>query len=379
MNVTEAVMRQSIGLVNIFFLVLTLSNCGGGSNSGSTPVLSNSSSAAIASTSSSLVSVSSSSSTLSSINFAKGADVSWLTEMELNGKKFYNKAGEQKDLLDILKAQGMDSIRLRVWVNPADGKYHNMTDVLAKAKRVKAAGMRLMIDFHYSDTWADPSHQEKPAQWKSYSVDQLIAAVAEHTKNSLIILRDAGITPEWVQVGNETSNGFLWDEGKASLSMKNYAQLVRSGYDAVKDIFPSALVIVHLDNCFDNALYQWNIGGLKDNGAKFDVIAASAYPTYRAGNFSWQSTNAACLANLNDMAARYSVPVMIAEVGAPWDHPEAKAIVADVIAKVRAVNNQQGLGIFYWEPEAYANWKGYSLGAFDNSGKPAGAMDAFLE
>lgn len=298
--------------------------------------------------------------------------------MEADGKNFYNKAGVQKDLLAVLKEQGMDSIRLRIWVNPADGIYHNMTDVLAKAKRVKAAGMKLMIDFHYSDYWADPGKQTKPIAWASYTVDQLITAVADHTRSSLIVLRDAGIAPEWVQVGNETSNGMLWDEGRASTNMKNYARFVASGYDAVKEIFPSALVIVHLDNCYDNNLYQWNIGGLKANGGKFDVIGASSYPTYRSGS-TWQVTNTQCLANLNDMVDRYKVPVMIVEVGAPWDHADAKAIVADIIAKVRSIKNNQGVGVFYWEPEAHDNWKGYSLGAFDNSGKPASAMDAFLE
>jgi arabinogalactan endo-1,4-beta-galactosidase len=250
--------------------------------------------------------------------------------------------------------------------------------VLAKAQRVKAAGMKLMIDFHYSDNWADPGKQTKPAAWAAYTVDQLATAIADHTRNSLIILRDAGITPEWVQVGNETSNGMLWDEGKAENNMKNYARFVTSGYDAVKEIFPTALVIVHLDNCYDNALYQWNIGGLKDNGAKFDVIGASAYPTYRTDS-TWQTTNTQCLANLNDLVDRFKVPVMIAEVGAPWDHADAKAIIADVIAKVRSVKNNQGIGVFYWEPEAYGNWKGYSLGAFDNTGKPTSTLDAFLD
>jgi len=121
-----------------------------------------------------------------------------------------------------LKEQGLDSIRLRIWVNswvnPEDGKYHTLSDVIAKAQRVKAAGMRLMIDFHYSDTWADPDHQKKPALWENYTVEQLLNALSEHTRSSLIALRDAGISPEWVQVGNETDQGMLWDEGKASTS-----------------------------------------------------------------------------------------------------------------------------------------------------------------
>lgn len=311
--------------------------------------------------------------------FTKGADVSWVTEMEAAGIKFYNKAGVQKDLLDVLKEQGMDSIRLRVWVNPADGKYHTMSDVIAKAKRVKAAGMRLMIDFHYSDTWADPDKQTKPALWKNYSIDQLVSALAEHTRNSLVLLRDAGITPEWVQVGNETDNGMLWEEGRATTNMKNYARLVGAGYDAAKEVFPQTLVIVHVSNCFDNALFQWNIGGVKSNGGKFDVIGVSAYPFYDKKNATWQASNDKCLANLNDMVTRFNVPVMIVETGSAWNGADAKAILSDLISKVRSVKDKKGVGVLYWEPQAHGNWKAYSLGAFDNAGKPTSAMDAFLE
>lgn len=138
----------------------------------------------------------------------KGADVSWLTQMEKSGYKFYNDSGSQQDLFPILKAHGMNAIRLRVWVNPANG-WNNITDVVAKAKRAKAAGFDILIDFHYSDTWADPANQTKPAAWSSYTFDQLMSNVYWHTYNSLTTLKNAGITPKWVQVGNETNNGML--------------------------------------------------------------------------------------------------------------------------------------------------------------------------
>jgi arabinogalactan endo-1,4-beta-galactosidase len=270
----------------------------------------------------------------------------------------------------------MDSVRLRVWVHPADG-YNGLQDLLVKAKRVKAAGMRLMIDFHYSDNWADPAKQFKPAAWKNYTVAQLADAVAEHTRSTLIALRDAGITPEWVQVGNETTNGMLWPEGNAATGMKNYARFVASGYDAVKQVFPNALVIVHVDNCHDTRQFRWNFDGLIANGGKFDVIGASAYPTTVKG-MAWQAATAACQVTLNDVSARYGKPVMLSEVGVPWDHPQGQAIVADLLAKVRAVDNGKGIGAFYWEPEAY-NWKGYPMGAFDKDGKPMPIMDAFKD
>ena len=320
--------------------------------------------------------------------FAKGADIGWLSEMETAGKKFYNTAGSaQQDLLATLKENGMDAVRLRVWVNPpadASGKvYNDIDDVVRRAQLVKAAGMKLMIDFHYSDGWADPGQQTKPAAWKFHTQAQLNAAVAAHTRDSLIRLRDKGIRPEWVQVGNETNNGMLWGSsdspagGKASTSMKNYADLVNSGYDAVKSVFPASAVIVHVSNCHDLHGLDFIYAGLRANGGKFDIIAGSDYPTTVKGQ-TWQQVHTACAANMAKLAQTYQVPVMIAEVGAPWNHADAKAIVADIVAKMRAIPNQQGIGVFYWEPEAY-DWKGYAMGAWDLTGKPAAAIGAFLE
>lgn len=177
--------------------------------------------------------------------FAKGADVSWLTEMEKSGSKFYNADGKETECMTLLRDLGVNSIRLRVWVNPANG-WCNKSDVVAKAWRAHQLGMRLMIDFHYSDSWADPSQQTKPAAWAGYTMDELKVAVANHTKEVLNALKEKGITPEWVQVGNETGNGMLWDEGKASDNMAQYAALNNAGYDAVKSVFSNAKVIVHL-------------------------------------------------------------------------------------------------------------------------------------
>ncbi|MCU4675781.1 glycosyl hydrolase 53 family protein [Catenovulum sp. 2E275] len=309
--------------------------------------------------------------------FAKGADVSWITEMEYYGVNFYNDSGTEQDVLQILKDHGMDSIRLRVWVNPANG-WSDINDVIVKAQRAKNAGMRIMIDFHYSDSWADPGKQYKPADWESYDINGLMSAVWWHTYDSLNALKNAGITPEWVQVGNETNNGMLWEEGKATNSMQNFAWLINSGHDAAKDVFPNTKVIVHLANCHDNANFRWIFDGINQYGAKYDVIGASAYPTNNT-SATWAQTNNQCLSNLNDMVSRYDKDVMVTEVGAPWDDAQAKDIIADMIAKVRQVNNGRGLGIFYWEPQA-SNWNGYTLGAWDpNTGRPTQALDAFLE
>ena len=141
-------------------------------------------------------------------NFTLGADISWCTEMEARGQKIYNYLGEEREATALMKEMGMNAVRLRVWVDPAEhGNYCNAADVLVKALRAKELGMDVMIDFHYSDWWADPAKQNIPKAWEKHKYKQLCADVAEHTKSVLTLLKDNGVQPKWVQVGNETSNG----------------------------------------------------------------------------------------------------------------------------------------------------------------------------
>jgi arabinogalactan endo-1,4-beta-galactosidase len=311
--------------------------------------------------------------TTDSSYFAKGADVSWITEMEAKGVLFYDKNNIKTECMALMKSLGMNSIRLRIWVNPSDG-YCNKTDLLIKAKRAKDLGMRILIDFHYSDTWADPSKQTKPASWANLSFTDLCTAVSNHTTEIMTSLKNWNITPEWVQVGNETGNGMLWDDGKASINMAQYTTLNNAGYDAVKAVFPDAKVIVHVHNGWDNNLFRWLFDGLKRNNGKWDVIGMSLYPDID----TWQDFNTKCINNMNDMISRYGSKVMICEVGMSWDQPAtAKMFLTDLITRTKAISNEKCLGVFYWEPEAYNSWKGYALGAFDNSGKPTEALDAF--
>jgi arabinogalactan endo-1,4-beta-galactosidase len=306
-------------------------------------------------------------------SFAKGADISWITQMESQGIKFYNKSGVVQDLYQVLKMEGANSIRIRAWVNPTDN-YNNTEDVVAKALRAKNAGMKIMIDFHYSDTWADPAHQTKPAAWSTEDITGLQASVYDYTVSVMNSLKTNGIFPDWVQVGNETNDGMLWPEGRASTNMANFALLINAGYDAVKSVSDSSKVIVHISNGYDNGLFRWMFDGLKNNGTKCDIIGMSLYPS--ASN--WADLNTQCLANMNDMTARYNKPVMICEVGMSWtDSVACNSFIADLVAKTKSVNGSKGLGVFYWEPESYNNWQGYTLGAFDNSGKPTIALDAF--
>jgi arabinogalactan endo-1,4-beta-galactosidase len=306
-------------------------------------------------------------------SFAKGADVSWLTQMEASGYKFYNSTGTAMDCMQLLQRLGINSIRLRVWVNPAAG-WCNTTDLVAKAVRAHQLGMRIMIDFHYSDTWADPGDQNKPAAWVTDDFPTLSNTVYIYTVGVLDTLKANGVVPSWVQIGNETNDGMLWQDGRASVSMGNFAALISSGYKAVKSISDSIQVIVHISNGFDNSLFRYVFDGLSANGAQYDIIGMSLYPT--AAN--WQTYNTSCLANMNDMVSRYNKKVMICEVGMPENDPtDCQSFLTDLISKTKSVTGNNGLGVFYWEPESYNSWQGYGLGAFDDTGKPTVAMDAF--
>jgi arabinogalactan endo-1,4-beta-galactosidase len=307
--------------------------------------------------------------------FANGSDPSWITQMEASGIPFYNASGAQQDVLQVLQGVGINAIRLRVWVNPAGG-WCNQADVVAKAVRAKNLGLRILIDFHYSDTWADPGHQAKPAAWANDGIAQLNVDVTNHTTAVLTALQAAGVTPEWVQVGNETNNGMLWPDGEATLNMANFASLVTSGYNAVKSVFPSARVMVHVSNGFDDAGFRFIFDGLTANGAKYDVIGMSLYPT----SDNWATLNTQCLATMNDMVKTYGKPVMVVEVGMDVTAASAcESFIADLITKVKSVSGGNGLGVFYWEPESYNSWQGYTLGAFGANGAPTVAMNAFLD
>ena len=307
--------------------------------------------------------------------FAKGADVSWLTQMEASGIRFYDSTGVQTECMSLLKSLGMNSTRLRVWVNPAGG-WCNANDVLAKATRAKNLGMKILLDFHYSDSWADPGQQNKPAAWATQDFTTLKNSVYQHTFDILTTLKAANIVPEWVQVGNETNDGMLWPDGKASTNMANFAKLINAGYDAVKAVNPGSKVMVHISNGYDNNLFRWIFDGLQSNGAHWDIIGMSLYPS----SANWPTLNAQCLANMNDMVSRYGKEVMVCEVGMSWDQSTAcYNFITDLTAKIKSVTGNKGLGIFYWEPEAHNNWQGYTLGAFDNSGTPTRALQAFKE
>lgn len=312
--------------------------------------------------------------------FAKGADVSWLTELESNGTLFYDANGKPQECMALLRDLGMNSIRLRVWVNP-DGGWCGKDDVVAKAWRAHKLGMRLMIDFHYSDTWADPGKQYVPAAWKDYTFEQMKQAVADHTRDVLTALKERNIDVEWVQVGNETSDGMLWNDadgadalavtGRASKNMANFAAYVNAGYNAVKAVYPDAKVIVHLDKGNKLSQYTWMFDGLKQHGAKWDVIGMSLYPDWITDQ-TWQQVSDDCLANMQTLATKYGCNVILSEIGMVWNSENAAPFLKKMVDGCKALSICEG--VFYWEPETYGNLNGYDKGAFDDSGKPTVAL-----
>lgn len=340
-------------------------------------------------------------------HYWKGADIGWATQLEANGQYFYNEEGEKVECTRLMKDLGLDAVRFRVWVDPSKhGNWNGAEDLLVKASRARDLGMEIMIDFHYSDFWADPQKQNIPAAWSGKPYEEIRELLAQHTKDILNMLKDNGITPKWVQVGNETSNGFLWsvkgnawgDPVKDSLGrvtilesvghLRNnpsqYAGLFSAGYDAVKSVFPKAEVIVHLDNGFYQPLYDSNLDTLAKYGAKWDIVGMSLYP-YWALNSGLETDEEEvithCMENINHVWEKYRTPVMIVETGFEVDeqHPEVMEKGRDQLRRIIRESKATGhcQGIFYWEPECRPGQ--YKLGAFTSDGRPTVIMDAFKD
>ena len=327
--------------------------------------------------------------------FAKGADISWVTEMEADGVKFHNAAGEQKDCFILMKELGMNAIRLRVWVNPENtyGTWSDQADVTAKAKRAKEAGLDVMIDFHYSDFFADPGKQTKPEAWKSKSFEDLKAAVASHTASVLKAIKAAGVEPKWIQIGNETRNGMLWSDGQLWTNSgdikdgwKNYAALSNAGYDAAKNVFKNAFIIIHQNNAWEDL--NWWFTKFRNAGGKFDMIGLSHYPQSESGK-TWKSVNSSAISNISSLGRDFNCNVMICEVGVKTYMNEATATEALQEFMTEAKKIRCCAGVFYWEPQTNGTWKpeyykaldwnAYDMGGFTADWKPSSVLNVFAD
>ena len=329
--------------------------------------------------------------------WARGCDLSWLSEMERDGMKFYNDANDANDAdcIELLRGMGMNAVRLRVWVNHKTG-WSNKEDMVYLAKRASKSGMRIMIDIHYSDFFADPSHQTIPEAWQHYDYETMCEAVREHTLDVLYALKEVGVKPEWVQIGNETPNGMLWPLGKVERlkvkgerdeGWKHYAGFTRVGYEAAKEAFPDITVIVHVDNAYERRDWFWE--SMQANGGKWDMIGLSHYPMMSAwnGGKSWQEMNELAEENIKRLIHDWHCKVMIAEIGMYANNPESEHVMADFVARAQSIDSCAG--IFYWEPEVYGGWRpaeyiplgwgSYDMGAFTEEGKPSEVMRILLK
>ena len=300
----------------------------------------------------------------------RGGDVSSLVRGEQLGGVYYTASGQQENALNILGDAGMNYARLRVWVNPADG-FNNEQELLAGARQAHEHHMKLFLDFHYSDTWTDPGHQAPPAVWAGDSLSQLETDIYNYSAKVVRDLVNQGTPPDLVQTGNEVNGGFLWPTGLdygSSTAWPTFGALLKSAIAGVKSADPSTKIALHIANAADWGGVQWFYDNAQAQGVPFDVIALSYYSYWHGYLDGLQTT-------LDNTAARYGKPIVLAETAYPWtlnsDDPTAslsfstaseletgypatpagqQAMFRDTLSIVQAVPGGLGLGAFYWEP-----------------------------
>lgn len=281
-----------------------------------------------------------------------GADISFLPELESKGMKFSDN-GVEKDAIQILKDHGFNYIRLRIFNDPANDKgyspgqgFCDLEHTKQMAKRVKAAGMKLLLDFHYSDYWADPGHEYKPREWEGQDFKTLQKSLHDYTLMVMNALKEQGTVPEMVQIGNEINHGMVWPDG-AIANIDNLAKLIYEGERAVKEVNKNTLVMVHLALGGQNAECRYFLDHMASMNVPFDIIGLSYYP-------KWHGTLADLKFNINDLAKRYKKQISVVE------YTHLKKEVNDIAFRVV---DHKGIGTFIWEP--LSTWEMI----FDRSGK----------
>ncbi|MBX3738484.1 MAG: glycosyl hydrolase 53 family protein [Candidatus Didemnitutus sp.] len=331
--------------------------------------------------------------TLAAEPFYVGADLSALPIYEARGAKF-TKAGRAADALTLLRGEGLNGVRLRLFVHPkAEGIVDNSLDyTVALARRVKASGATFMLDLHYSDTWADPQKQIKPAAWAQLPFDELVAQVGAYTRDVLARFEREGLRPEFVQIGNEITNGTLWPDGRVNFGASadedaaawtRLARLLRAGIAAVPRGPGQPKIILHIESGGNLAKSLWWFRHARDAGLDYDIIGLSYYPDWHGGLANYRRTLAA-------LADEFQKPIQVVEAGYPWktakkwtekanmDWPLTPAgqaqFLRDVVQAVRDIPHGLGCGVWYWHPESiqlpghYA-WEGGTCALFDDHGE----------
>ncbi|MGD0517061.1 MAG: glycosyl hydrolase 53 family protein [Thermoguttaceae bacterium] len=328
--------------------------------------------------------------------FYAGADISLLPFIESRGGVFYDN-GVAKPMEQILVDHGCNLFRLRIFVNPdtvyehTDGAIQDLNYTINLAKRIKAVGGNVLLDFHYSDTWADPAHQAKPAAWSSLNFTDLNTTIRNYTKDVLTAFNNNNVTPDMVQVGNEITNGMLWPTGSNSSSWTKFGQLVNSAIQGVRDAQGSGTripVAIHINNAGQAGLPQWffNTFTAQSGVSDYDIMGLSYYP-------SVNDTLDSMKTNLTYLATHYDKKIMILETDYPWEgtsgsgpYPVSpagqKQFLLDLAEVIRDLPNNRGEGFVYWYPESIqvpntSIWQGGAMALFDDQGNALPALDAF--
>lgn len=291
-----------------------------------------------------------------------GADISFLPQLEARGIKFSDN-GIAKDAIEILKDHGFNYIRLRLFADPSNDSGYSPTKgfcdlqhTLEMAKRIKRSGMKFLLDFHYSDTWADPGKQFIPAAWKALSFSELTQKMYDYTKGVLTALKVQGTLPDMVQTGNEINHGILWPEGNIQ-HPDSLALLLKAAIAAVRDVDPKIFVMLHIALGGQNAESEFFLDNMINRGVTFDVIGESYYP-------KWHGTLQDLQNNLSALKKKYAKPVIIAE------YSELKQEVNKIAFSLPGNDLK---GTFIWEP--LSTWES----VFDKGGKSNKYLEMYDE
>ena len=309
------------------------------------------------------------------ILFYKGMDLSFQSELENYNVVYKNENNAVISVLPFIKQKGCNLVRLKLWVNPANG-LNGLAQVKLYALRLKANDLGFMLDLHFSDTWADPANQNPPVAWQNLTLAELKIQVYNYTKQVLTELKNQGTTPSFVQIGNETDNGFLWNYGKVwdqySNNFVNFSELFNKGSQAVREVCGTSTKVIFHHSSVENSIYFLN--QLSAYPIDYDVIGLSYYPQFQTKNLSLVQTN------LNTLAITFNKDIMLVEIAYPFTlnyndnltnyignsnqiipdytaSPQGqKEFLLKMIAIVKAIPNNKGIGFVYWAP----NWVSFS-------------------
>lgn len=326
----------------------------------------------------------------------KGADISYLNELEDSGAEFFQN-GQKKELFEILKDSGVNWIRLRLWHTPKND-YCSTKNTILMATRAKSYGFKILLDFHYSDSWADPEQQKIPKAWENMNFEQLESAVYDYTQSVLQEFIQADCSPDMVQIGNEIINGMLWPFGSTlGGNCSNLMKLIQSGCEATRKVCPNAKIMLHLI-CGNNETLRWWFSQAKRYSVDYDVIGLSYYAYWHGASLKVPE-NAIKMLKKN-----FSKPVCIVETHYPWtlnwqddranNVGEGASLIKDfsptpqgqkeyLRALCSVVQKSGGSGIFWWEPDMICtnSFKsdGENLGWFDFNHNYNGTANVFKE